>query len=142
MRCLGVHESLAKLEEDAAASRLLVQCSVQAISLDGDADSPVWQRSSNGDLSQSLSGAAQQDDVAGREAGGQHRLVGIERAQGVQTIGGYGEIRADIFRGPGVRLVDDGLDPGAVQRHGRNCTGNTAADDQGFGHDPAPIRAV
>jgi len=78
----------------------------------------------------------------GREAGGHHRPVGIERFQGVQAVGGHREVGPDILRLDGVRFIYGGLDPGALQRQSRHGTGDTSADDQGSCRRCAPIRVV
>src|SRR4029453_5139408 len=62
-------------------------------------------------------------------------LVGVDRAQRVEAVGGEAEVRADLLGGPRIRFVDDRVDPGALQRHRGHRTGDAAPDDQGLTHD-------
>ena len=127
---LGPGEPLAVLDADAAGGRLVVQRPVQPGPLDGVADRPVGQPAAVADRPEPPPGAAQQDVGRGGEAGGQHRLVGVDGPQGVEAVGGDGEVGAGLAAVGDVRLVDDRLDAGALERHRGDRAGDAAPGDQ------------
>ncbi|WP_405845666.1 hypothetical protein [Streptomyces sp. NBC_01518] len=66
----------------------------------------------------------------GGEAGGDCRGVGADDAQGVDAVGAQRQEDADAVGAGGVRLVDDRVDAGLLERHGCGGSGYAAADDQ------------
>ena len=131
---LGPDQPLAVLDPDAAAGRLLVEGLVQPGPLDGVADRPVGQPPAVADGPQPPAGPAQEDVGRGREAGGQHRLVGADGAQGVEAVGGHGQVGAGVAGSGEVGLVDLGVDAGVLQRHGGDRAGDAAPGDQCLDH--------
>ena len=70
--------------------------------------------------------------VRRREALFQHEVVGVDSAQGVQAVAGEGKESAGVVRAARVRLVDDRIEAGALQRHRGYRSGYATADDQGL----------
>lgn len=74
--------------------------------IDRVAHRAVVERHAVGDRAQSLAGAAPHDHVRGGDARAHHLMVGLQRAQRVETVGGDVEERAHALGRLAVRLED------------------------------------
>jgi hypothetical protein len=137
---LGPDQPLAVVDGDAAVGQLLVQGVVQPGPLDGVAHRAVGQPPAVAGGAQPPAGGAHQDVDRGREAGGQHRLVGTDGPQGVEPVAGHGEVGAGVAAAGPVGLEDLGVDAGVLERHGGDRAGDAAPGDQSLDHCCCPLR--
>src|SRR5918998_3966730 len=129
---LGINEPLAVLDEGAPPDRLIAQCPVEVGPLEGLADRAIGQLPTEGDLAEVLAGTVLDRHAWRGEALGQHEVMGVDGAQGVQAVAGEGQESADVIGAARVRLVDDRVHSSLPQRHRGDRSGDTSADDQGF----------
>ena len=110
-RDVGVLEAAAVLDGDAAPDRLVAQRLVE-----------VGSRDRTGRHRHSGQFLAAADELHGRclHAEIADRVLQVEDVERLQSIDGQGQERPDAVGAAAVRLVDDRVDPGALERHRRD----------------------
>src|SRR5215211_7824509 len=127
---LSIHQPFAVLDAGTAPDRLVTQRPVEVGALEGLADHALGESSAVGHVTEVFAGAALDRHTRRGEALGQHEVVGVDGAQGVQAVAGEGQESAGVVRTASVRFVDDRVYSGAPERHRGHRSGDAPADNE------------
>src|SRR5215203_2338757 len=111
---LGIHEPPAVLDTGSAPNRLVAQRPVQVGPFEGLAHGAVRERSAVGDAAEVLADAVLDLHTRRGEALGEHEVVGVNGAQGIEAVAGEGQEGTGLVRTARIRFVDHGVDTGTL----------------------------